>query len=258
MQDFLAGNWEGAWGRLTYAHLVRLDPEEWSSFKNGPYPLSWSIVYYMINVNGGAHRALFDDYMKATAANTTDTQTRDEAFIKAVTKLEPGWRAYWSGVSKRADRNLEAQARVRMTLLLVREAVRQGDADAAVHPGHLKGLLERHALKPSPLYADRISQGGMDDVRQHWSWETKWTITGTGDDMRLVAVYADGTRIEAWLDPKTGVTDSSAVLSPAELQIVNTSTMPPHRSASTTSTGKDNAAVIAAPGNRLIHAIGAT
>ena len=226
IQHYLAGRWPGKWGKLTLAQVVHLDPAAWSALKHGPYTFSWSIVYYIIHGDDGAHRALFDDYMRATAANQGDAKARDAAFDAAAMQLEPGWRKYWSDASSHADDSRNREVTVRLTYLLMEEAGRQGFANAAQSPSSLNDLLARHGLKPAVLHADRITAGGMNYISQRWSWQNKWTVEGAGKDLRLTCTYPSGTKVVVWRDPATGAIASQATLCAADLAKASQSTLP--------------------------------
>jgi hypothetical protein len=226
IQSYLAGKWEGQWGEMTLPQLVHLDPDAWSALRHGPYTFAWSIVYYMIHGDNGAHRTLFDDYMKATAAGTGDAKARDEAFDAAAMKLEPGWRAYWSGVSSHADETCTDEAHVRLVYLFLQEGLRQGLTKITTEPESVDWLIEKHELKTAPLRVNRITNDAADGVSRQLDWKNTWKAQGTGNEMRLSCTYPNGTKIEVWHDAMTNQTMSRAVLSAAALSWTTKPTLP--------------------------------
>ena len=226
IQNYLAGKWVAQWGEMTLPQLVHLDPEAWAALKHGPYTFAWSILFYMIHGDNGAHRALFDDYMKATAAGTGDAKLRDEAFGSAAMKLEPEWRAYWSGVSNHADETCDDEAHVRLVYLFLQEALRQGLTKVTTEPESVDWLIEQHELKTAPLRANRITNDAADGVSRQLDWKNTWKVQGTGNDMRLSCTYPNGTQIEVWLDAATNKTTSRATLSATALAWATKPTLP--------------------------------
>jgi hypothetical protein len=247
IQHYLAGRWPGKWGKLTLTQVVHLDPAAWSALKHGPYTFSWSIVYFIIHGDNGAHRVLFDDYMKATAANQGDAKARDDAFEAAAMQLEPGWRKYWSAASSHADDSRNQEVMVRLTYLMMEEAGRQGFSDAAKSPSALNDLLATHHLKPAALRSNRITQGGMNYVTQRWSWQNKWTVEGAGKDMRVTCIYPSGTKVAVWRDGTTGAIASEATLCAADVALESKSTLPPPAPPTKVADNGDNGSSTAQP-----------
>jgi hypothetical protein len=225
LQEYLAGNVSGKWGNLTLAELVNLDPAGWVSHGPSVYPLAWSVVHFLQHGDGGAHRAILQDYLKAVASDETTEKERNAKFHAAVLALEPQWRAYWTSASSLMHEPMQREAMVRVMFQVREEAIRQFPEEAG------KPLIPNEVilkLAPASSRRNRVMGQSIEELIRMALWRNEWSLTGEGGSEQLRCGFSDGSAVTVWRDPRTQALQSTMTISPEHAAMLAKSTMPAH------------------------------
>ena len=214
LHHYLGGQWPGEWGRITIPQLVHMDFHAWRGLKHGPYTLAWSLAYFLNFGDEGAHKALFDDYMKMVASDKGDPEARDAQFGDAVLALEPAWRKYWSAMPESQQDIPTAEAHARLLVLLTRQAEAQNLA--IKDPGSILTFVQHDQIHTSPDDAERIAPTALDDMKRWYNWwADQWTLKQGPHGPEWTCSRKDGAIIKAGFEVRDGVTQTvSSVINP--------------------------------------------
>ncbi|HEX4084964.1 MAG TPA: DUF1570 domain-containing protein, partial [Chthoniobacteraceae bacterium] len=209
IQHFLQGKWPGQWGKVTIPGLIHMNYGRWVSLKHGPYPLAWSLVYFLEHGDKDAHRHLVEDYMKTVAAGQQGAQARDEKFEAAVLALEPAWRKYWTAMPADPDAIVAIQARARLLVLLTRQA--EAQKLPVANAGSIVTMLQKNQIEEPADRAEWVTPYEMAAIA-HWYtwWADKWKLTDGAQGPAWACTLQGGTVVKAWFEPRDGVAHTAS------------------------------------------------